>query len=84
MSYAVMSIIQPAYELFHTHISIHDYRLSAFVTVQTGCFGFEIRRKHHLHRKALVTTLRAKKAKAFWSLGRTSNAFLTKMDALRR
>ena len=41
--------------------------------------SFINRRKHHLHRKALVTTLRAKKAKAFWSLGRTSNAFLTKM-----
>ena len=28
--------------------------------------------------------LRAKKAKAFWSLGRTCNVFLKKMDALRR
>ena len=65
MSYAVMSIIQPAHELFHTHISFLDSRLSAIITVQTGCFGSEIRRKHHLHRKALVTTLRAKKAKAF-------------------
>jgi len=58
--------------------------LPRVTTVQTGCSGSEIRRKHHLHRKALVTTLRAKKAKASWSLGRTSNAFLTKMDALRR
>ena len=33
---------------------------------------------------AMFFSLRAKKAKAFWSLSRTRNVFLTKMDALHR